>query len=71
MIIIKSQFGRWWIFLFETGSILEASYAQRYAVPKIHDIISAINSERIMSIYGDVINPTTQEPVPKMDIAFT
>lgn len=53
-------------FLFETGSILEASYAQRYAVPKIHDIIEAINSERVTSIYGDVINPTTNESVPKM-----
>lgn len=53
-------------FLFEAGAIVEATIAQRFAVPKIHDVIAAINSDKIMSDYGDVGDVETGQNIPKL-----
>lgn len=46
----------WWEivdFLFENGIEIEAKIAQRYAVPKIIDLIEAVQSQRIKTEYSD------------------
>lgn len=58
---------RWWDvvdFFYMNEMTHEAGLAQRYAVPTVVDIASLCRDERLISIYGHVIVPTTNETVP-------
>jgi intracellular multiplication protein IcmB len=56
----------WWEvvdILMAKGYIYEAEIAQRHAVPTVSDLVSASQSDQIVSLYGETINPETNEPL--------
>jgi len=56
----------WWDvvdFLAHHGRIHEAELAQRHAVPTIHDLVSAAQAEQVASIYSEVVDQVTNQPI--------
>ncbi len=56
----------WWEvadFLMENGRVHEAAAAQRHAVPTLADLVSASRAEQIASLYRDVVDAETGQPI--------
>lgn len=56
----------WWDVvdeLMKAGLTYEAEIAQRHAVPIVSDLVSASQSDQVISLYGQTMNPETKEPL--------
>lgn len=56
----------WWDVvdaLMVNGYKYEAEIAQRHAVPTVSDLVSASQSDQVVSLYGETTNPDTNEPL--------
>lgn len=56
----------WWHVvdhLMAAGQMHGAEIAQRHAVPTLADLVSAVQSEQVRSVYGSAIDPETSQPM--------
>lgn len=58
----------WWEIVDEMARMErwhEAALAQRYAMPTLSDLMSAVQNERVADVYGEMLVASTSEPIAK------